>query len=578
MIPVAEFKQFTEQQPAFKVLKPWWDVLAEYLTVAMLMIGVFGCTLQVTQDKIICLPSHEPRENLSEAPCQQLLPRGVSEPMGDLRELSGLKNNLDLQQYSFINQLCYETALHWYAKYFPYLVVIHTLIFMVCTSFWFKFPGTSSKIEHFISILGKCFDSPWTTRALSEVSGENHKGPAATTAGRATVTLTTTAGEGEKEKVLPEPEKVVTEPPAVTLLDKKEGEQAKALFEKVKKFRVHVEEGDILYTMYIRQTVLKVCKFLAILVYNLVYVGKISFLLSLLHSPARLPFSSQIFLRDRLKVIRIKCEELREVPLWVFGLRGLEELHLEGLFPPELARAATLESLRELKQLKVLSLRSNAGKVPASVTDVAGHLQRLSLHNDGARLLALNSLKKLAVLRELELVACGLERIPHAVFSLGALQELDLRDNHVRKLRGLEQLYLSHNKLETLPTQLGMCSSLRLLDVSHNGLHSLPAELGLLQNLQHLALSYNALEFLPDELFFCRKLRTLLLGYNLLSQLAPQVGALRALSRLELKGNRLEALPEELGNCGGLKKSGLLVEDTLYDGLPAEVRDRMEAE
>ncbi|KAI2588388.1 leucine rich repeat containing 8 VRAC subunit E, partial [Homo sapiens] len=187
MIPVAEFKQFTEQQPAFKVLKPWWDVLAEYLTVAMLMIGVFGCTLQVTQDKIICLPNHELQENLSEAPCQQLLPRGIPEQIGALQEVKGLKNNLDLQQYSFINQLCYETALHWYAKYFPYLVVIHTLIFMVCTSFWFKFPGTSSKIEHFISILGKCFDSPWTTRALSEVSGENQKGPAATERAAATI-------------------------------------------------------------------------------------------------------------------------------------------------------------------------------------------------------------------------------------------------------------------------------------------------------------------------------------------------------------------------------------------------------
>ncbi|XP_028016328.2 volume-regulated anion channel subunit LRRC8E [Eptesicus fuscus] len=793
MIPLAEFKQFSEQQPAFKLLKPWWDVLAEYLTVAMLMIGVFGCTLQVTQDKIICLPSHEPRENFSEAPCQQLLLQGVPEQMEGLQEVSGLKNNLDLQQYSFINQLCYEKALHWYPKYFPYLVVIHTLIFMVCTSFWFKFPGTSSKIEHFTSILGKCFDSPWTTRALSEVSGENRKGHAT---GQATATVAAEAGpgkvgEGEKEKVLTEPEKVVTEPPAVTLLDKKEGEQAKALFEKVKKFRVHVEEGDILYTMYIRQMVLKVCKFFAILVYNLIYVEKISFVvactvetsrftgyasfccnhtkahlfsklafcyisfvcvygitclytlywlfhrplkeysfrsvreetgmgdipdvkndfafmlhlidqydplyskrfavflsevsesrlkqlnlnhewtpeklrqklqhntkgrlelalcmlpglpdtvfelrevealrleaisditfppglsqlvhlqeLSLIHSPARLPFSLQIFLRDRLKVIRIKCEELREVPLWVFGLRSLEELHLEGLFPPELAQAASLESLRELKQLKVLSLWSNAGKVPASVTDVAGHLQRLSLHNDGARLLALNSLKKLTVLRELELVACGLERIPHAVFSLGALQELDLKDNHlrsieeilsfqhcrklvtlrlwhnqiayvpehVRKLRVLEQLYLSHNKLEALPTQLGMCSGLRLLDVTHNGLHSLPPELGLLQNLQHLALSYNALETLPDEIFFCCKLRTLLLGYNQLTQLSPQVGALRSLSRLELKGNRLEALPEELGNCRGLKKAGLLVENSLYEGLPAEVREKMEEE
>ncbi|TNN72805.1 Volume-regulated anion channel subunit LRRC8C [Liparis tanakae] len=795
MIPVMEFRQFSEQQPAFRVLKPWWDVFTDYLSVVMLMIGVFGCTLQVMQDKIICLPlrvSSLP-VNKSEVESKSLLhlQSNISAPT---REMTGRKTDLDLQQYSFINQMCYEKALHWYAKYFPYLVLIHTLIFMVCSNFWFKFPGSSSKIEHFISMLSKCFDSPWTTRALSEVSGENteEKEDKKRAALRSTIALSPGEGSLEKTQSLRSiPEKIVVEKPSASALDKKEGEQAKALFEKVKKFRLHVEEGDILYLMYVRQTVFKVFKFLLIIAYNSSLVNKVrntvlceveiqdmtgykdfkcnhtmahlfsklsycylclvavygftslytsywlfyrslkeysfeyvrqetgisdipdvkndfAFMLHMidqydpLYSKRFAVFLSEVsenklkqlnlnhewtaeklrqrlqtngsnrlelqlfmlpglpdpvfevaelqslkleiinnvtipasisqledlqelslyqcslklhttatsFLKENLKVLRVKFDDNRELPHWMYGLRNLEELHLTGSLCPDVSKNIVLESLREMKCLKTLSLKSNLTKIPQSIVDVSSHLQRLYFHNDGSKLVMLNNLKKMTNLIELELVRCDLERIPHAVFSLTNLQELDLKENnlrsieeiisfqhlrkliclklwyngimyipeHIKKLGSLERLYFSHNKIEVLPSHLFLCNKLRYLDLSNNDIRFIPPEIGVLQSLLYFSVTCNKIESLPDELFFCKKLKTLKLGKNSLSILSPKISYLALLTNLDLKCNHFETLPQELGCCRALKRSGLIVEETLFETLPSDVRDQMKAE
>ncbi|XP_066519301.1 volume-regulated anion channel subunit LRRC8C [Hoplias malabaricus] len=783
MIPVTEFRQFSEQQPAYRVLKPWWDVFAEYLSVVMLMIGVFGCTLQVMQDKIICLPV---RQNQSEPP--RIMNLTVSP------EMKGLKTNLDIQQYSFVNQVCYERALHWYAKYFPYLVLIHTIVFMVCSNFWFKFPGSSSKIEHFISILGKCFDSPWTTRALSEVSGENpeEKENRKDSVSGLNLDMTVEDTVENTQALRSIPEKIVVDKPAASALDKKEGEQAKALFEKVKKFRLHVEEGDLLYVMYVRQTVLKVFKFILIVGYNSALVGNVNvtvpcnateikdmigysnftcnhtmahlfsklcycylcfvtvygliclytsywllfrslkdysfeyvrqetgigdipdvkndfaFMLHLidqydpLYSKRFAVFLSEVsenklkqlnlnhewtvdklrqrlqnnandrlelqlfmlsglpdtvfeitelqslkleiinnitippsisqledlqelslyqcslkihtaaltYLKENLKVLRVKFDDSRELPMWLYSLRNLEELSLTGSLSPDASKNITLDSLRELKALKTLMLKSNLTKIPQSVVDVSSHLQRLYVHNDGTKLVMLNNLKKMVHLTELELVHCDLERIPHAIFSLTHLQELDLKENnlrsveeiisfqhlrkltclklwhngithipeHIKKLGSLERLYFSHNKIEILPSHLFLCNKLRYLDLSFNDIRFIPPEVGVLQSLQYFSVSCNKLENIPDELFFCKKLKTLKLGRNALSVLSPKIAYLVSLIQLELKGNHFEVLPAELGSCRALKRSGLVVEDALFDTLPSDIRDQMEAE
>lgn len=685
--------------------------------------------------------------------------------------------------------------MHWYGKYFPYLVVIHTMIFMVASSFWFKFPGTSSKIELFVLILGKCFDSPWTTRAISEVSEERENIDTV----KKNYTAKASAVESPDEEdesaaffrstsVVSDREKNVLEPEhATSVLDKKEGEQAKALFEKVRKFQTHVEEADLLYLMYVLQTSVKVLKFAIITIYSVLlvpnikivvtcrappdltgfglfccnnnkahlfsklaygYIGFVgvygllciyslywlfhrplkaysfehvrletgfndipdvkndfAFLLhlsdqydplyskrfavflsevsesrlsqvnlnhewpikklrtrlsrnssdrlelhlfmlpglpstvfdvpeveslkleqinnmtipgavtqlaalqeiSLVHCLARLQLEALAYLRENLKVLRLTFGNLEQVPLWMYTLTNLEELHLSGPFTNELHRGAILDTLRELKNLRVLTLCGKVTKIPSSIVDVGGQLLRLCVHNEGVRLHSFSCLKKLANLATLELIGCELERLPSAIFSLTTLQQLDLKQNrlttveeilslqhcrrlstlrlcynsiryipeHINKLRSLETLDLSWNKIYKLSLHLCYCTKLRHLDLSHNQLTSLPPEIGILQSLWHLSAAYNSLEGLPEELFSCKRLRTLELGNNRIAFLSQRVGNLAHLVCLGLKGNRLESLPVEVGDCNLLKLTGLIVEESLIDMLPSNVKDRM---
>lgn len=760
---------------------------------------------QLTQDKIACLPSHFTSPTPDAIDCSYIRTYGENETWEHkvfkpaspiIREVVGRKNNLDIHQYVFVNHYCYERFVHWYAKYFPYLVVIHTMVFMVASSFWFKYPGTSSKIELFVTILGKCFDSPWTTRALSEVSEERGEEKLVSWR-RNTVSKEPTDRRADEEEtvgllrsssVKSNPDKKSAESqPAPSALDKKEGEQAKALFEKVKKFRTHVEEADILYVMYVLQTSLKVFKFLLIIIYSAVLVPNIEIVvrcfvppeltgfdifccnhnkahlfsklgycyitfvgvygllciytlywlfhrplkeysfeqvrmetgindipdvqndfafllhlvdqydalyskrfavflsevsesrlhqlnlnhewtakklrtrlaknssnrfelhllmlpglpdtvfeitevqslkleqvknvtispsvakleslqeLSLIYCSAKLQLPALNYLKEHLKVLRLSFESLEEVPVWMYHLHGLEELHLNGPLTNEVSRSATLESLRELKILQTLTLRCSLMKIPPSVVDVALQLQRLCIYNEGIKLQAFSSLKKLTNLVSLELVGCELERIPSAVFSLNNLQELDLKENklttveeilslqhcqrlvtlrlwhnkityipdHISKLHTLETLDISWNKLRKLPSRLFYCTKLRHLDVSHNQLTSLPAEVGILQGLQFFSAAFNSLETLPEEMFSCKRLKTLALGNNCLSNLNSRVVNLVQLVRLELKGNRLESLPVEIGDCPLLTHSGLIVEDNLLDLLPSDVRSKL---
>ncbi|XP_069593640.1 volume-regulated anion channel subunit LRRC8D [Ranitomeya imitator] len=843
MFTLSEVASLNDIQPTYRILKPWWDVFMDYLAVVMLMVAIFAGTMQLTKDQVVCLPKLESAVCLTTPASKdgQSNPRGSSQieettttetskewltsspevklethletqkdilinPAPSIQSLNkeasssgGRKTNLDYQQYIFINQMCYHVALPWYSKYFPYLALIHTIILMVSSNFWFKYPKTCSKIEHFVSILGKCFESPWTTKALSETACEDSEENKQRLTGAQSLRkhFSNSSEEGSPSPSTPmisksglkfSADKPVGEVPGMTILDKKDGEQAKALFEKVRKFRTHVEDSDLIYKLYAVQTVVKTVKFIFILCYTLTFVASITFKhvcfpnvehltgytafecthnmafmlkkllisyialicvyglvciytlfwlfrrplkeysfekvreessfsdipdvkndfafllhmvdqydqlyskrfgvflsevsenklreislnhewtfeklrqhisrnaqdklelhlfmlsgvpdavfeltdlevlrlelipeakipakisqmtalqeLHLYHCPAKVEQTAFSFLRDNLKCLHVKFTDVAEIPAWVYLLKTLRELYLMGNLNSENNKMIGLESLRELRHLKVLYVKSNLTKIPSNITDVAPHLTKLVIHNDGTKLVVLNSLKKMMNVAELELHNCELERIPHAIFSLSNLQELDLKLNSIRtieevisfqhlkrltclklwhnkivsipqsisQVKNLEYLYLSNNKLETLPVALFHLQKLRHLDVSYNCISVIPLEIGLLQNLQYLHATGNKVDILPKTLFKCIKLRTLCLGQNCISSLPEKIGHLVQLTHLELKGNCLDRLPSQIIQCRLLKKSGLVVEDHLFDALPSEVKEAL---
>nr|XP_046155647.1 volume-regulated anion channel subunit LRRC8D-like isoform X1 [Oncorhynchus gorbuscha] len=837
MFTLTEVAALNDIQPTYRILKPWWDVFMDYLGVVMLMLAIFSGTMQLTKDQVVCLPILEPasedpsgfttpqpaegsgsgsgnggsRVTLAATPLvTKDLPDSVVHQIhfthsGGVRQQplpTGIRTNLDFQQYVFVNQMCYHVALPWYSKYFPYLALIHTIVLMVSSNFWFKYPKTCSKIEHFVGILGKCFESPWTTKALSETACEDSEENKQRLTGAPFLPkhFSTSSEEGSPNQSTPmlaksgvkfTADKPVIEVPCMTILDNKDGEQAKALFEKVRKFRTHVEDSDLIYKLYVAQTVIKTVKFILILCYTMTFVAAIdfdhvcepdikhltgytkfqcthnmafmlrkllvsyislvciygliciytlfwlfrrplkeysfekvreessfsdipdvkndfAFLLHMVdqydqlyskrfgvflsevsenklreislnhewtfeklrqhvtrnaqdklelhlfmlsglpdavfdltdleilklelipearitakisqminiqelhfyHCPAKVEQTAFSFLRDHLRCLHVKFTDVAEIPTWVYLLKSLRELYLVGNLNSENNKMIGLESLRDLRHLKILHLKSNLTKVPTNITDLSPHLIKLVVHNDGTKLLVLNSLKKMMNLAELELHNCELERIPHAIFSLTNLQELDLKSNNIRTIeevisfqhlkrliclklwhnkiitiplsiihvKNLESLYLSHNKLESLPVPLFNLLKLRYLDISHNSIAVIPLEIGFMQNLQHFAITGNKVEVVPKQLFKCTKLRTLSLGHNCIAVLPEKISNLVQLTNLELKGNCLDRLPPQLGQCHLLRRNCLLVEDHLFDSLPLEIKESINQE
>ncbi|XP_072255831.1 volume-regulated anion channel subunit LRRC8D-like [Pyxicephalus adspersus] len=576
MITISEAASLSETQSHFKALKPWWDVLMDYLLVLMLMVSFFSSTLLITMDKVVCMPKTKESDKyvtdgFSE---NRIMPSIAPKEIGHL-------TRLDYQQYMYVSVVCYHKVVPWQSKYFPYMALINTLVLLVSSNFWFKYPKTSSKVEHFLSILAKCFESPWTTKALEETSDQP---PPENT--RIKSSSTRSMDYSPRSPMLSEVRFPSIQLPVSTILDKKEEEQAKALFEKIRHFRSHAENSDAVYRVYVGQTVFKVIIVLSVLGYALSLVGSFSFQHTCKPGIQNLMGYSLFTCSHNLAFIleKLLLTYILFLCLYAFmSFYALFWLFRSSLKTYSFQKHSDVTGFGDVPDVKndfafmlhmidrYDSLYSSRFSVFLSAVS-EGRLRELALNSEWS----INKLKDATgkdAKGRFELQLSMLPAIPKSVYELNELEVLKLElissarlSGAVSQLKALSELHISHCSVKLDPEALSFIQQrVKILHVRFTDLEEFPSWVYCLKNLRELYLSGNLncssnKTIRLHSLRGLSNLRALSLTTNL-SQIPSAVMDIAGqLSKLSIQNG-----DTELGSLSQLRKMNRLLELKLRD-------------
>ncbi len=125
-------------------------------------------------------------------------------------------------------------------------------------------------------------------------------------------------------------------------------------------------------------------------------------------------------------------------------------------------------------------------------------------------------------------------------------QKIQELPSELFELKNLKRLILDHNPLISLPSEISTFPQLELLSLAHVNLTELPCDFSNLSNLRYLDLSHNQIVTFPFPILQLRSLEQLILHHNLLRLLPSEISDLTLLEHLDLHHNQLIALYAEV--------------------------------
>eukprot|EP00797_Seminavis_robusta_P033315 Sro76_g041580.2 (432) ;mRNA; r:45051-46346 len=153
-------------------------------------------------------------------------------------------------------------------------------------------------------------------------------------------------------------------------------------------------------------------------------------------------------------------------------------------------------------------------------------------------------------------------RLPPELFLLTSLQSINLR-------------FGEGSPLQSLPSELGLCTDLESISFSGLKINVLPQQMNQLTSLRHLSLKNNRLT--TDAMFdgimaapLSLGLKTLDLSHNIIHRFSSVLGQFPKLENLDMSSNIIRSrIPPEVGHMHSLRQ--LWAHDNFLMGIPSEI-------
>lgn len=171
MFAISKLSKFESEKTTFKILKPWWDVITDYLVMFLLTVPIVIGGMELASGSFDCLPAVDcptpKNDTLLSNVCTTFYSSQKATDGKGMTVVTDINNHL--QYANYVNSECSKSAVHWFLSYFSLFLLGQALILLVLDNFWLKIPTTASIIETFSALVMECDNSPGTNFALSQI-------------------------------------------------------------------------------------------------------------------------------------------------------------------------------------------------------------------------------------------------------------------------------------------------------------------------------------------------------------------------------------------------------------------------